>query len=439
MGIYPLFYLVVVISGWFMAFWKGPIWGLLTYAFIYFNIPSHQWWGGQVPDLRWSMLAAVLVIASCFFHARDLASTPFFRNPLGLILLALLAWMMIIAPFTPDPARSWAKVYDFFRYVLIFFLINKTLSDFARYRLFTVTLLLCTFYIAVLAHHYFSGSRLDGVGLPDASDANMLAALVILLLPLYVVAIFAEKGMIRVLPLLAMVLVINMFVMCGSRGAFVGLLVQGGLALPLLSKRIGLIKSLACCLLVFLCLFNLMSPQYKSRLLGMEQGIRDDNAEMGNISAGRTEIWKYGLLMASDYPFGAGGGSFQAMSPRYIPGFLLTGGERASHNTYLLVLVEQGWIGLGIFLLFIYSQFHHLHESIKLFHGITLSPEQKKILYNIYAVGIGLVGFWAASFFIDRLYFEGIYLVAALIPVLGRLSKEVTVTSSTEDSQTVKS
>jgi len=422
MGIYPLFFLSTVAVGWILALCRGPIWGLMTYIFIYYNIPSHQWWGNQVPDLRWSLLAAAVTIASCFFYSRELTSKAWLHNRLGFTLLILLAWMLIQASFTPDPTRSWTKAYDFFRYVLIFFLINKIISNFKYYKFFVYSILYCTFYLSVLAHHYFHGGRLDGVGLPDAGDANMLASLVVLVLPLYIATFFTTEGFLRLFPLFGMIMVINMFIMCGSRGGFVGLLVQGIFAFLLLRKQIGLFKSLACCMLVVLSLFLLMSPQYKERLLKLGQGI-DQGKDMGQISAGRTEIWKYGFLMFEDYPFGVGGGGFQALSPRYIPAHLLTHGERAPHNTYLLVLVEQSLIGLLIFSGFLYIQLTTPIKTMKYFSGNKKkSQEIRKILYHMNAVFIGLIGFWTVAFFNDRLYFECVYLVSATVPVLARLA-----------------
>jgi len=422
MGIYPLFYLCVVAVGWLAGLLRGPIWALLTYVFVYFNIPAQQWWGGQVPSLRWSFIAAGVLLASCFLHREQLNEITFFRNTLGRILLLLLLWMVLIVPFTPNPEHSWIRVYDFFRYVFIFFLIGKVLTDFLQYRLFLGVILFCTFYLSVLAHHYFTGARLDGIGLPDAADANMLAALVVLVLPFYVAAFFTEKGWVRLLPLGAMVFVLNMFVMCSSRGGFVGLALQMCFALPLLRKQVGLVKTLFCCLLVVGCLYRLMSPQYKARLWNLEQEVKSEQEEnFGKVSAGRTEIWSYGLQMARDYPLGAGGGAFQALSSRYIPRNLLSGGERASHNTFLLVLVEEGMVGLMLFILFLFVQFRILFRTLRGSRAGPLSAEQKKIVYHIHALLISLAGFWAASFFIDRLYFEGIYLIVALVPVLSRL------------------
>jgi len=45
-------------------------------------------------------------------------------------------------------------------------------------------------------------------------------------------------------------------------------------------------------------------------------------------------------------------------------------------------------------------------------------------LYYLYSILLGLAGFWVASFFIDRLYFEGVYLVAALIHPLCRIIRQ---------------
>lgn len=422
MQIYPLFFLLVVSVGWAMALFRNPIWGLLTYVFIYFNIPSHQWWGGQVPDLRWSMIAAAILLTSCLIHSKKLASFSISKNPLLIILILLLLLMTLVAPITADPSMSWIKVYDFFRYVFVFFLICKIVTDFQKYTLFVGSILFCTFYLSILAHHYFRGGRLDGVGLPDASDANMLAALVLLVMPFYVVFFFTEKGWKRLAPLFALPLVINMFVMCGSRGAFVGIAVQSLLAFSFLRKSIGVMRSIICCLFVLGLLFSLMSPDYKQRLFSLQHGLEEDQS-LGKASAGRTEIWKYGLLIVPDYPLGAGGGGFQALSPKYLPPTLMESsvGERASHNTYLLVLVEQGALGLLLFLLFIWCQFRNLRKlTLKLHHSKSNSV-QLKIEYHVYAVAIGLAGFWSASFFIDRFFFECIYLVAALVPVLTEL------------------
>lgn len=424
MDIYPIFFLLVFSFGSVASLLKDPLWGLLVYVYVYFNIPAHQWWGGQLPDLRWSLISAVILLTSCFLHKDKLSSMSWKENKVGLTLFALLALMIIIMPFTPDPTRSWGKIYDFFRYVLIFFVVGKVLSDFRRYKFFIGILCFCTFYLTMLAQHYFHGSRLDGVGLPDGSDANMLAALMVLFIPIFVVIGITERGWQRWAAFAAIPFVLNTFVMCGSRGAFVGLAIQGVIAVWLLRKRIGTSKALICCGVVAVMLFSLMSTQYRDRLLGMENSVKEGSATEN--SAGRWEIWQYGLEMSKDYPLGAGGDSFMALSPFYIPSQLLSSGVgvRASHNTYLLVLVEQGYLGIVIFFIYLWRQFRVLALIRKILPVNEVTDEQKKIVFHSYALQIALAGFWSAAVFIDRFYFEAIYLIVATTPVLLYLARQ---------------
>ena len=423
MGIYPLFFLLLVLGGWLCAIFRGPIWALVTYVFIYFNIPSHQWWGGQVPDLRWSLIAAAILIVSCIIHSSKLSSLKWSQNRPGLILFLLLLLMMMIALVSDRPDLTWQRAYDFFRYVLVFFLIGSILQSLKKFKLFVFVLVGCTSYLAVLAHHYFRGGRLDGVGLPDASDANMLAALVLLLLPLFVAIIVSEKRYLQILTVVSLVIVVNMFIMCGSRGAFMGLIVEVVVGLFLMRQRIGFFRSFVICSLVVGCLLGLMSDEYKDRLLNL--GKSSGESTITEQSAGRWEIWSLGFQMVRDNPWGSGGGSFMAMSPDYLPDYLLTGQKenrvRASHNTFLLVLVEQGVLGLIIFLVFLSYQFFLLWRIRRLLqdsNNMSLYMPDGAIMNYNYALTTGLSGFWAASFFIDRLYFEAIYLANALVPVL---------------------
>jgi len=425
MDIYPIFFLLVFFLGSVAALLKDPLWGLVTYVYVYYNIPSSQWWGAQLPDLRWSLISAVVLILSCLLHRDKLSTLPWSKNRPGKWLLVLLILMLVVVPFTPDPSRSWMKIYDFSRYVIIYYLVSKVLADFRRYKIFLGVLLFCTFYLTILAHHYFDGRRLDGVGLPDAGSANMLAGLMVLVIPLYLVLGVTERGWVRWTAFGAIPFVLNTFVMCGSRGAFVGIMIQGSVAILLLHKYVGMKKILACCVIVAVGLLFLMSDQYRDRLLDLKQGIEKD--QVAESSAGRWEIWQYGLEMAKDYPFGVGGGGFMALSTKYMPIHLIEHrvGTRASHNTYLLVLVEQGAVGLLIFFGFIWAQFSFLRNARQKIRLFALSNDARKLVFHTYAVQISLAGFWGTAFFADRLYFEAIYLVVGLIPGLFFLANQV--------------
>ena len=134
--------------------------------------------------------------------------------------------MTIIVPFSFHPSVAWEKVYDYFRYVLVFYLVYKVLTDFSQYRIFVHLFIIYCFYIGVLARHNFTGTRLDGVGLADAADSNMLAALMLLVIPYLIILLLSGNKWERIISCIAAPFVVNTFMMCRSRGAFVGIIVE---------------------------------------------------------------------------------------------------------------------------------------------------------------------------------------------------------------------
>lgn len=433
MNIYPIFFLGVFGLGSMAALARGPIWALMTYIFIYFNIPAQQWWGSSVPDLRWSLISAAVVVVSCFLHQDQLVPAMTYRNYPSRLLTTFLILMILLTPFSQDPDISWPKVYDFFRYVLIFYLVTRIISDFEKLKLFLFTIIGCSFYLSILARHYFTGTRLDGVGLPDASDANMLAALMLLLIPFLCVFLFTGKKYERIAAFFATPFIINAFMMCRSRGAFLGFAVQLLLLTYLLftqSKK-GRLKILLGSLALVAFFFSLMDPQFKARLF--QHGDTEEEEFLAEVSAGRVVIWRSGLNMFWDHPFGVGGDGFMLLSPEYVPEqYIEKGvGQRASHNTFILVLVEQGIFGFIVFLFFLRSLFLMV-QNVKLKLRDDLSqganPETcQNLLYHNLAIEASLAGFWTAAIFIDRLYFEGIYLMEALVPCLYYLAGTVDI------------
>lgn len=428
MNLYPIFFLFVFVVGSAFSLLRGPIWGLLTYVFVYFNIPSQQWWGGDVPDIRWSLVTAVILIISCVRHRDQLVPKYAYRNTPFRYLLVLWILMIIIVPFGYDPSMAWDKIYDFFRYVLIFYLACRILSDFLKFKLFLLTILGCSFWLSNLARHYFTGTRLDGVGLPDASDANMLAALILLIIPSLIAFVFTGRKWERAIALLATPFIVNAFMMCRSRGAFIGFAAQLLLLLFRFSTQLkrNRFRIILASLILVAFFISLMDPQFRNRLFDFGDSTSDEH--LAEVSAGRTAIWKSGIDMFLDYPFGAGGNAFIQLSPSYLPEQYIekSVGGRSCHNTFLLVLVEQGIVGLLIYLLFIRSLFIILQKIKEKIKEFAFHEEHRVLhqglLYHNLAIEAALAGFWIASVFVDRIYFEGVYLIAALVPGLFYIS-----------------
>ena len=339
--------------------------------------------------------------------------------PTFLVLLLLL--MCAIAPFAYLPSLAWQKVYDFFRYVYIYILVVLIITDEKKYKLFVYSICCCYLYLAWQAHFYFSGGRLDGVGLPDASDANMLAALILLIIPFLIQFILHGSKIEKLFALITLVPLVNVFIMCGSRGGFIGLVVEILVLMILELRKGGMLKTLFVGCLLFACVWGLMDERYKNRLLGLQTSAVQGNLDQN--SAGRVAIWKEGVRMVAEYPFGAGGGGFMELSPRYLSQELIekTVGKRAAHNNYLTILVEQGILGFILYASFFSANIVILLRiKNKFVVDYADKNSNSKIFINgqIVCLLSMLSGFLSSSFFIDRFYFESIYIFPAFIMVL---------------------
>jgi len=427
MPIYPYFFLLTTLIGWLAGLFAGPIYALLVYVFVYFNIPASQWWGGYVPDLRWSFSTAIVLVLSVFLH-KDKGINNSLLKGLGTRLLVMyLALMLLTVPIAANMELSFDRVYDFFRYVVIFGLIVAVVNSYEKLRAYLWMLMIQIAWLSWSARSYFHGERLDGVGPGDAGDANGLAVLVISAIPFLLVFLLRGRKWERILALLLLPIVMNCFAMTRSRGGFLGLVVALIVFFLLEKDNKIRLQLMALSLAAMVLMFVLADQSFKDRLLGLaNQDLQSESAGSGRVGG-----WRHGIKMVFDYPLGAGGGGYQYLSPQYLPEELLEQhvGSRAAHNTLLLVLVEQGLIGLGLFFLFYWQVFRITLRTKKKLR-FQLKPksdpanEQLQLPFMFCnSVVSALAGIFVAGLFTDRLYYEGFYLFCAIGPVLYLLSQ----------------
>lgn len=412
MGLYPIFYLGTVGIGSLASLMFGPIYGLLTYVFVYFNIPSNHWWGSQVPDLRWSLLSAAVLIVSCFLHSDQLSTVRLAGSRPLHFLVVLLVLMALLVPFAVSPTAA-SRLYDFFRLVVISFLIVKVIANRSHLRYVLYVFLAEMGYLGYLARHYFTGVRLEGIGPTDASDANMFAALLITGIPL--LAFFIVRGKIyeRLLALPVLALVLDALVMTRSRGGFLALAVSWVVMLFSFDAKYRK-RMFAASVAAGLMFLVLIDPGYLSRLQSLENPLEN--------SAGRSEIWQYSIRMIKDHPLGTGGEGFLYLSPLYMPESLLSSqvGGRVAHNTYLQVTVEQGVLGLLFYLGFLLSTYKSLRSAVRI--RTSAGDVDGGLLAKFLLAS--LTGILVAGLFVDRLYSEVLYWICALSVVCDHLIRQ---------------
>src|SRR5687767_13695590 len=76
MSLTALAFLAIFFGGLVLAFYR-PLFGLGVYVWTFYANPASAWWGQDLPDLRWSMSAAVVTLIAYLLVGRPAeAGTP---------------------------------------------------------------------------------------------------------------------------------------------------------------------------------------------------------------------------------------------------------------------------------------------------------------------------------------------------------------------------
>jgi O-antigen ligase len=142
---------------------------------------------------------------------------------------------------------------------------------------------------------------------------------------------------------------------------------------------------------------------------------------------GRTDIWRVGTRMVSAHPVrGVGSGNFQNTSGHYLlqkPGAVkydyFIDKPKVAHNTYLHVLAELGFVGLGLFLGIIGFALACAFAAARRFmHAGDLDME---LLTR--GLLLAMIGLLCADFFISGQYSKQLWILLAMGPVMLAISK----------------
>jgi O-antigen ligase len=347
---FVLFCLVCTI----LAFVRHPIYGLYFYLATTFVFPPGRWWGYIFQDLRWALLSAVVTVLAVVFHRGKLSLKPLWlANAPAILLLMYAAWMWLQTPWAMDISEHLEGSSRFVKYLLAFWFVYRVIDSKERLRDLLLTYMLgCTLLGTFAQFTGREGGRLDGVGGPGIDDANTLGMYLVTGAIVAVGLFLTQTGWRRYVSLVAMVIIINGFVLANSRGSFLGL-VAGiiVLAFCMAKQHRWLFSCFA--LAGGLCLTVIVDQVFIERMFSIQDVTsQDDAADMSARS--RVEVAKAQVQMFLDYPMGTGYRGTAVLSARYLDRKWLTLGDdetaaRSSHNTFMTALVEQGVPGALMF------------------------------------------------------------------------------------------
>jgi putative inorganic carbon (hco3(-)) transporter len=405
-----------------LAAFVHPVYGTYTYLFEYYLRPSLHWWGKELPDYRWNLTIAIVAIAAYFVRRQSLEPLARIPKAPAMFLLALLALMVVMSPFAANAELSWKAVSYFLTLMVFLGLVVGTVRTEKAFDAFIAVHIAGAGWWgweAYLNPKRQSG-RLEAVGSGDTWGDNAAAAHLLTVIPFVLVYLLAHKDKrFRLLAFVTAPFIINVFVLCNSRGSVVGMAAAIAAGLILAQGR-HRFKMIVAGVAVAIGVLFLADPEFIHR-----QQTTSDYENDGSATE-RLESWQAGLRLIADRPLGAGGSGFEELSPVYIPGIVAAhrGQKRAPHNTAILVLSEWGIPGFFLYAGFFMSVFLLLRQVRKRAgFGIWY--------YRALAIELSLVGLLVAGLFTDRLYSEAPYWMAALAIALHRIQASALQHSAT--------
>lgn len=419
MSLSALVFLILFLIGSCLAFVRHPIYGLLTYVATYYLSPPMRWWGVSLPDLRWSLVAAlVTLIAVLVQRNKTSANIPLLRHGVMVGLALFLAWIALGSLWALDPAAHMELLFLWAKYVLLAALIYRCIDSERHLQLFMWAQFAGCAYLGWIAYTTSAGGRFEGFGSPDIDEANS-GALVMVTGVLVGSSLFQlSKLRGRLMLLAGLPLIVNALVLTISRSGFLAL-GSGGILYNLFTPRkarlrVALLSALA--LIMFLLLTN---QQYWERISSLE--VAGQQIEGVDTGAGRVDLVHAQWRMFAQYPFGCGHRCTAVLSRQFLPDSELTGTgasrARSSHSTPMTMLVEHGIPGILLYILLILWLFRRtltLSRSVRGGQGLmpTLVPAVAGIM------GAMLIG----DLFVDYLILEVRVWFIAIVMVMLNLS-----------------
>jgi putative inorganic carbon (hco3(-)) transporter len=424
-------WLIVYFGGLALAL-VAPIYPLISYIWFYYLPPDLNWWGRYLPDLRWSLLASLVLLGSIVLKHGSLERLKDVRNPALPWLLLFGANVTVATIWALDRARSWYWTVVLLKFILLYTLMPAAIRTPAQFDMFAAA------HIGGAAYWGYKGwddperkaGRLKDVGGPDTQNENAAATHLLTVLPFVAVYAFSVKRRwLQGLIMVAGAFIVNVFILCNSRGATVALVAMLCAAILYAGKgrRIKLISVGVAAVLAFLLLADHRFIERQQTTVEHKDGASQD----------RLESWAAGLRLMRDHPLGGGGRAFHILSPKYIPDIVEKekGEERSVHDTYLQLGCEWGFQGLFFWCAFIGSTLRLLWKSRR------RAREDSWFFYRFLAIELALIGTLVGGVFTSRLYGESLYWMCALAFAMHRMYEtaldQKTATAAATNVQTV--
>lgn len=401
---------------------RRPYIGVAAWTWIALMAPA-KWAFGFSQSFRLNLTIVLVTALSWLFIQK---SKEFRLNGMGFWILFFGFWTTVTTAFTlkTDVAWVWSYWNQFLKIILLFVFITLTVTR----RLHIDTLV----WAIVLAISAYAGMESVKFVLSGGShmikgragiiaDRNDLAVAINMCIPLVIYLIQTVRHKHLKLGLWVL-LALNILAIVGtsSRGGFIGLAILA-FAFWLKSRHKVVLAMLA--LLLIPVAYQKTPEDWRERQATIATAAEEDGSFIGRLWA-----WKVSTLIALDHPI-TGGGFRAVTEPNlwhyyapFTPGFspLETPPipeyvkPKAAHNIYFQVLGDHGFVGLGIFLLFLGLA---LLSTLRNTH-LARRHQVQWFQYLSSALTLSLIGFGITGANVSLAYFDLLYALLGVIAVM---------------------
>jgi putative inorganic carbon (HCO3(-)) transporter len=405
-------------------FWR-PQAGVLMWVWISVMNPHRMTWGFAY-DMNFAAIIAIATIASAFI-SKDLK-----RPPLCLITVAQVAfvfWVGVTTIFALYPKSAQEFWMTLMKTQILAFLIPMLFHRKEDVRnLLWVIALSIGFYGAkggLWTLTTGGDNRLWGPAQSYIADNNAIAAAIVMIIPLmrYLQTTTPHRAArwgLGIAMLLSGVAVLGTY----SRGAF--LAVCAMLLFLWWKSRQKLALVIIGAIAIPLAL-SAMPEKWHSRIETIKEYEADSSANM------RLNSWATMFNLAKARPLVGGG--FEVARPevydRYSPDLRFP--PQVAHSIYFQALGEHGFVGLGLYLLFLYAIWHTASKIIRSTRGRSdlAWAHELSLMMQVSLVGFGVGGAFLSLVNFDVPY----YLAGLMVATLYLVNKEIALPPAKQANQ----
>jgi putative inorganic carbon (HCO3(-)) transporter len=417
----------------------SPYFGVLMWTWIaYFNPHRYAWGIARYGFFQPAVIIAIPTLLGILFAPKN---TRIFNRETTL-LLGLWGWFAFttfyitqVPEFTGHIADATTHLGAVSKILLMTFVTILLVTSQAKLRLLVFVILASFGVRAAFAAVWYigSGGQFTVWG-PEGSfiyDNNDFGLALNMTIPMFFFMARAQSKLwmriaLRVLMLCVVICVIGTY----SRGALVGLAV---ITLAIVAKSRQKFFGLFSVSVAVLCILMFTTGLWQKRMSDFLQGNLDASAYS------RLVAWGGAWNLVMEYP--VTGGGFDVFTDEDIfPSFVPPGLRGAlyskvhhlhsSHSIYFGILGEQGFVGLGLFLLLLLSCFSSLRG---LRRQARAKPQLEWVEPYTHMCEVTLLAYMVNGATLGRAYFDFFYQVVALVIILKVLAERELYEYEVED------